>query len=143
MSHYILMHEILSKPNSSSMQLYPTTTNVQLRQTNRHSKLNSPPPSIRTKFSVTSRLFRKLKLGLCGFFSTARQIAKNKIGIQLISILLDFVNYVTASLNHPIPEGFSSPLLTPYTKLLTHSEKVGWWKILMVECVSLFCLFIC
>ena len=26
-------------------------------------------------------------------------------------------------------------------KVLTHSEKVGWWKSLMVECVSIFWLF--
>ena len=45
-------------------------------------------------------------------------------------------------LDHPIPQGFSL-LLKPYIKVLTHSEKVGWWKSLMVECVSLFCLFIC
>ena len=28
-------------------------------------------------------------------------------------------------------------------KVLTHSEKVGWWKSLMLEYVSLFYLFIC
>ena len=47
-----------------------------------------------------------------------------------------------AVFRHPIPQGFRL-LLRPYIKVLTHSEKVGWWKSLMVECVSLFCLFIC
>ena len=42
------------------------------------------------------------------------------------------------SVHHPIPQGFSSLLLKPYIKLLTHSEKVGWWKTLMVEYVSIF-----
>ena len=42
------------------------------------------------------------------------------------------------SIEYPIPKGFSSLLLKPYIKVLTHSEKVGWWKTLMVECVSLF-----
>ena len=45
--------------------------------------------------------------------------------------------FAIVSSNHPIPKGFSSLLLKPYIKLLTHSEKVGWWKTLMVECVSI------
>ena len=45
------------------------------------------------------------------------------------------------SVHHPIPQGFSSLLLKPYIKLLTHSEKVGWWKTLMVECVIYSVIF--
>ena len=43
-----------------------------------------------------------------------------------------------ARLDHPIPQGFSSLVLKPYVKGVTHSEKLGWWNILMVECVTLF-----
>ena len=42
---------------------------------------------------------------------------------------------------HPIPQGFSSLLLKPYIKGVTHSQEVSWWRTLMVECVTLFRLF--
>ena len=45
-----------------------------------------------------------------------------------------FYNYP----GHPIPEDFSSILLKLYRKAVTHSEEVGWWSILMVECVTTF-----
>ena len=43
-----------------------------------------------------------------------------------------------AGLIHPIPQGFSSLLLKPYIKELTHSQEVGWWRTLMVESLTLF-----
>ena len=39
---------------------------------------------------------------------------------------------------HPIPKGFSIILLKPYVKSVTHSEKLEWWIISMVECVTIF-----
>ena len=42
---------------------------------------------------------------------------------------------------HPMPQGFSSLLLKPYIKGVTHSQEVGWWRTLMVECVTLFWIF--
>ena len=42
-----------------------------------------------------------------------------------------------ASYNHPIPQGFSIIILKPYVKSVTHSEKLEWWNILMVECVTI------
>ena len=47
---------------------------------------------------------------------------------------------VTRSLGssvHPIPQGFSIIILKPYVKSVTHSEKLEWWNILMVECVTI------
>ena len=43
-------------------------------------------------------------------------------------------------MRHPIPQGFSSLVLKPYVKGVTHSEELGWWSILMVDCVTLFWL---
>ena len=43
-----------------------------------------------------------------------------------------------ARLVHPIPQGFSSFVLKPYVKGVTHSEELGWWSISMVDCVTLF-----
>ena len=43
-----------------------------------------------------------------------------------------------AALAQPIPQGFSSLLLKPYIKGVTHFQEVGWWKTWMVECVTLF-----
>ena len=39
---------------------------------------------------------------------------------------------------HPISQGFSSLLLKPYIKVVTHSQEVGWWRTWMVEYVTLF-----
>ena len=39
---------------------------------------------------------------------------------------------------HPIPQGFSSFVLKPYVKGVTHSEELGWWSFSMVDCVTLF-----
>ena len=47
-------------------------------------------------------------------------------------------NIYGASWTHPIPQGFSSLLLNPYIKGVTHFQKVGWWRTLMVESVTLF-----
>ena len=41
-------------------------------------------------------------------------------------------------LNDPIPQGFSSLLLKPYIKGVTHFQEVGWWRTWMVECVTVF-----
>ena len=43
--------------------------------------------------------------------------------------------------DHPIPQGFSSFLLKPYIKAVTHFGEVEWWRTLMVECVTVFLLF--
>ena len=43
-----------------------------------------------------------------------------------------------ATYGHPIPQGFSSFVLKPYVKGVTHSEELGWWSISMVDCVTLF-----
>ena len=40
--------------------------------------------------------------------------------------------------DHPIQQGFSSLVLKPYVKGVTQSEELGWWSILMVDCVTLF-----
>merc|ERR1711954_277251 len=40
--------------------------------------------------------------------------------------------------SHTIPQGFSSLLLKPYIKGVTHFQEVGWWRTWMVECVTLF-----
>ena len=42
---------------------------------------------------------------------------------------------------HPIPQGFSSFLLKPYIKAVTHFWEVEWCWTLMVECVTVFWLF--
>ena len=42
---------------------------------------------------------------------------------------------------HPIPQGFSSFLLKPYIKAVTHFGDVEWWRTMMVECVTVFLLF--
>ena len=39
--------------------------------------------------------------------------------------------------SHPIPQGLSIIILKPYVKSVTHSEKLEWWNILMVECVTI------
>ena len=41
-----------------------------------------------------------------------------------------------ASLDHPIPQGFSSSLLKPYIKAVTYFCEVEWWRTLMMECVT-------
>ena len=38
---------------------------------------------------------------------------------------------------HPIPQSFSIIILKPYVKSVTHSEKLEWWNISMVECVTI------
>ena len=44
-----------------------------------------------------------------------------------------------ARYDHPIPQGFSTIILKPYLKAVTHSQKLEWWIILMVDhCVTLF-----
>ena len=35
----------------------------------------------------------------------------------------------------PIPQGFSIIILKPYAKAVTHSKKLEWWSISMVDCV--------
>ena len=42
-----------------------------------------------------------------------------------------------ATHDYPIPQGFSSFLLKPYIKAVTHLCEVEWWRALMVECVTL------
>ena len=39
--------------------------------------------------------------------------------------------------NHPIPQGFSIIIVKPYIKVVTHSEKLEWWIISMVDCVTI------
>ena len=46
-------------------------------------------------------------------------------------------NKVKSCLKHPIPQGFSIIILKPYVKAVTHSEKLEWWNIVMVECVTI------
>ena len=48
--------------------------------------------------------------------------------------------HILVSLNHPIPQGFSL-LLKPYVKAVTHGEKLEWWIILMVDCVTILLPF--
>ena len=40
-------------------------------------------------------------------------------------------------MGHPIPQGFSIVIVKPYVKAVTHSEKLEWWIILMVDCVTI------
>ena len=42
---------------------------------------------------------------------------------------------------HPIPQGFSIIIVKPYVKAVTHGEKLEWWIILMVDCVTIFLHF--
>ena len=41
------------------------------------------------------------------------------------------------AVDHPIQKGFSIIILKPYVKAVTHSEKIEWWIILMVDCVTI------
>ena len=43
---------------------------------------------------------------------------------------------------HPIQQGFSSFLLEPYIKAVTHSCEVEWWRTLIFECVTFFAYLI-
>ena len=45
--------------------------------------------------------------------------------------------YCQAYSSHPIPLGFSIIMVKPYVKAVTHSEKLEWWIILMVDCVTI------
>ena len=38
---------------------------------------------------------------------------------------------------HPILQGISITILEPYVKAVTHTEKLEWWIILMVDCVTI------
>ena len=47
----------------------------------------------------------------------------------------------TVSIMHPIPQGFSSLILKPCIKAVTHLYEVEWWRTLMVECVTfIYCI---
>ena len=84
--------------------------------------VKNPPRPQTIKYSIDNYIVKTQKKRLLAYF--------------------DDIKKTFDCINHPIPQGFSL-ILKPYIKVLTHSEKVGWWKSLMVECVSLFCLFIC
>ena len=70
---------------------------------------------------------------------------KTKNTTWVLSISINRCVYLSVNrnhLNHPIPQGFSSLLIKPYVKGVTHSQEVGWWRTWMVECVTLFRLLI-
>ena len=46
-------------------------------------------------------------------------------------------NFNNGYWNHPIPQGFSIIIVKPYVQAVTHSEKLEWWTILMVDCVTI------
>ena len=57
--------------------------------------------------------------------------------IVVIIGFIKLVSHLFVYLHHPIPQGFSIIIVKPYVKAVTHSEKLEWWIILMVDRVAI------
>ena len=57
--------------------------------------------------------------------------------VRVRSLVQDRDEPIRSDPTHPIPQGFSIIILKPYVKVVTQSEKLEWWIILMGDCVNI------